>query len=54
MRQDIYTVLVSKMPLLQELGPELSISGLKCGRSVLGRCWCTMSVGNELVGVLDE
>ena len=39
--KDIYTVLVSEMLFLQELGPELGLSGLKCGRSVLGRCWCT-------------
>jgi len=44
MRQDIYTVLVSKMLFLQELGPELGLSGLKCGRSVLGRCWCTIAL----------
>jgi len=46
MRQDIYTVLVSKMLSLQELGHDLGLSGLKCGRSVLGRCWCTMALGS--------
>jgi len=40
----IYTVMASKMLFLQELGSELGLCGLKCGRSVLGRCCCTMAL----------
>jgi len=46
MRHDIYTVLVSKMLFLQELGPELGLCGLKCGRSVPGHCCCSMALGS--------
>ena len=45
-QEHICTVLVSKIVFLQELGPEVGLSGLKCDRSVLGRCCCAM------VGVL--
>ena len=33
------------MLFLQELGPELGLCGLKCGRNVLERCCCTMALG---------